>query len=74
MIAQDGENVNRGGADRGVGAEKYRYRGAVSVDISEVSYCYINNLPISLECLYRILGIWHHQSLLLILVLLKFVD
>ncbi len=31
--------------------------GAVSVDISEVSYCYINNLPISLECLYRILGI-----------------
>lgn len=46
----------------------------VSVDISEVSYCYINNLPISLECLYRILGIWHHQSLLLILVLLKFED
>lgn len=31
MIAQDGGNVNRGGADRGVGAEKYRYRGAVSV-------------------------------------------
>ncbi len=56
------------------GQKKYRYRGAVSVDISEVSYCYINNLPISLECLYRILGIWHHQSLLLILVLLKFED
>ncbi len=74
MIAQDGGNVNRGGADRGVGAEKYRYRGAVSVDISEVSYCYINNLPISLEYLYRILDIWHHQSLLLILVLLKFED
>jgi len=32
MIAQDVGNVNRGGADRGVGAEKYRYRGAVSVD------------------------------------------
>jgi len=57
-----------------LGQKKYRYRGAVSVDISEVSYCYINNLPISLECLYRILGIWHHQSLLLILVLLKFED
>ena len=60
----------------GVGfvAEKTPIQVAVSVDISEVSYCYINNLPISLECLYRILGIWHHQSLLLILVLLKFED
>ena len=37
MIAQDGGNVNRGGADRGVGAEKYRYRGAVSVGVSKRS-------------------------------------